>query len=90
MKHGWITWALLITGMVLICAYDETMTGVLVLLLAVGIIFAMREIIIRDTCREAAEEEAERMADELFMEMMENTEYHVQYDRFVVLGKGFK
>ena len=90
MKHGWLTWALLIAGLVLICAYDETMTGVLVLLLAVGIIFAMREAIIRDTCREEAEEEAERMADELYNDMMENTEYHVQYDRFVVLGKGFK
>lgn len=84
-----LIYAALIAGTVLVCVFNEVMAGVVVLVSAIGIIAIMRDKIVREIYHEEAAEEAERMADELYNDMMENTEYHVQYDRFVVLGKGY-
>ena len=85
-----LIYAALIAGTVLVCAFNETFAGVLVLLSALIAIAIMRDKLARAIYHEEAVEEAERMADELYNDMVENTEYHVQYDRFVVLGKGYK
>jgi hypothetical protein len=39
---------------------------------------------------EEAAEEAERMAEQRYQDMVASTEYHVVYDRYVVLGKGYQ
>lgn len=85
-----LIYAALIAGTVLVCAFNETFAGVLVLFAAIIIIFMMRERLVRETYREEADEEGDRLAEERFEEMVENTEYHVHFDQYVVLGKGYK
>ena len=87
-----LIWALLIAGTVLCCVFNEILAGVIVLVAAIIAIFIMREILIRETYREEADEDGDRMADERFEEMVENatTQYRVHYDRYVVLGKGYQ
>ena len=90
MKHGWITRALLIAGTVLCCVFNECLSGVLILIAAIIAIFIMREILIRETYREEAVEEAERMAEQRYQDMVAHTHYHVEYRKYIGLGKGYK
>lgn len=85
-----ILYAALIAGTLMICVFNIVFFGVLVLFAALVAIAIMREILIRETYREEAEEDADRMADEEYEALIESTEYHVHFDRYIVLGKGFK
>ena len=85
-----LIYAALIAGTSLVCVFNEIFAGVLVLVAAVIIIFLMRERLLRETYREEADEEGDRLAEERFEEMVENTEYHVYFEQYVVLGKGYK
>ena len=85
-----ILYIALIAGTLMICVFNEVMAGVVVLVSAIGIIAIMRDKLVREVYHEEAVEESDRMADARYREEIENTEYHVMYDRYVVLGKGYK
>lgn len=85
-----IVYLLLIIGTVLCCAFQEIMAGVVLLVAAIGLIAVLWVRFLADVLADEAEEEAERIAQERFDEMVETTEYHVEYRRYVCLGKGYK
>lgn len=85
-----LLYAAIAAGTALVCIFNEVMAGVVVLVSAIGIIAIMRDKLVRGIYHEEAVEESDRMAEERFEEMVENTEYHVVYDRYVVLGKGYQ
>ena len=85
-----ITYLLLIIGTALCCVFSDTLAGIVVLIAGVGIIAVLWIRFIAAVLLDEAKEEAERLAEERFQEMVENTEYHVEYRRYVCLGKGFK
>lgn len=61
------------------------------LLLVLGVIAKalMWVLAMREAYESSTEEEADRLADERFREMCDNTEYRVHYDRYIVCGKGY-
>lgn len=61
----------------------------LVLVSTVIALAVMWVLAMRHTYKSSAKEDGERIADERFREMCENTEYRVHYDRFIVCGKGY-
>ena len=74
----------------MICVFNEVMAGVVVLVSAIGIIAIMRDKLVREVYHEEAVEESDRMAEQRYQDMVASTEYHVVYDRYVVLGKGYQ
>ena len=62
----------------------------LLLVCAVIAMALMWVIDMKHTYESSAKEDAERIADERFREMCENTEYRVHYDRYIVCGKGYQ
>jgi predicted membrane protein len=80
---------LFLIGAVLLAFDCMTIAGVIVILLAVGILVDMYVAMMREVYYEEAQEEAERMAEERFNEMINNTEYRVWWHSYVGLGKGF-
>ena len=85
-----ITYALLAVGTAIVCAYNDILAGVILLTAFIGIVAVLWVRFIADVLSDEAEEEAERIAQERFDEMVENTEYHVEYRQYVGLGKGYK
>lgn len=85
-----ITYLLLIIGTVICCVFSDTLAGIVVLIAGVGIIAVLWIRFIAAVLLDEAKEEAERLAEERYREMVENTEFHVEYRRYVCLGKGFK
>lgn len=85
-----ITWALLAVGTAIVCAYSDILAGVILLTAFIGIVAALWVRFIADVLADEAEEEAERIAQERFDEMVENTEYRVEYQKYIGLGKGYK
>jgi hypothetical protein len=85
-----LIYAALIAGTVLVCAFNETFAGVLVLFSALIAIAIMRDKIAREIYREEAAEEAERMAEQRYQDMVAHTHYHVEYRKYIGLGKGYK
>jgi uncharacterized protein (UPF0212 family) len=85
-----IVYLLLGIGTALCCAFNEVMAGVVLLAAAIGLIAVLWVRFLADVLADEAEEEAERIAQERFDEMVENTEYHVEYRQYVGLGKGYK
>lgn len=85
-----IVYLLLIIGTVICCVFSDTLAGIVVLIAGVGIIAVLWIRFIAAVLLDEAKEEAERLAEERFDEMVENTEYHVEYRQFVGLGKGYK
>lgn len=62
-----------------------------IVMVAAGWILALFWVIdMKHTYESSAQEDAERLADERFREMCENTEYRVHYDRYIVCGKGYQ
>lgn len=84
-----LIYAALIAGTVLVCAFNETFAGVLVLLSALIAIAIMRDKLARAIYHEEAAEEAERMAEQRYQDMVAHTHYHIEYKRYVALGKGY-
>lgn len=85
-----ILYIALIAGTLMICVFNEVMAGVVVLVSAIGIIAIMRDKLVREVYHEEAVEESDRMAEQRYQDMVASTEYHVVYDRYVVLGKGYQ
>lgn len=77
-------------GTLICCAFNEIMAGVLLLLAAVGVIAGLWLKMQRETDRDEVEERAERLAEERYQEMVDNTEYHIEFKRYVGLGKGYE
>ena len=85
-----ITYLLLIIGTALCCAFNYTLAAVILLICFIGILSVKWIRFYAAILRDEAEEEAERRAEERFQEMVDNTEYHVEFRQYVGLGKGFK
>ena len=85
-----LLYAAIAAGTAIVCIFNEVMAGVVVLVSAIGIIAIMRDKLVRGIYHEEAAEEAERMAEQRYQDMVASTEYHVVYDRYVVLGKGYQ
>lgn len=80
-----IMFTLLAVGELLLLKYDETMSGVVFLAVALGIISIMAIKYNYMIAQEEIEDRAEELADEMF----ENAEYHVEYESYIGLGKGY-
>ena len=85
-----IVYLLLIIGTVICCVFSDTLAGIVVLIAGVGIIAVLWIRFIAAVLLDEAKEEAERLAEERFQEMVDTTEYHVEFRQFVGLGKGYK
>ncbi len=85
-----LLYAAIAAGTALVCIFNEVMAGVVVLVSAIGIIAIMRDKLVWEIYHEEAVEESDRMAEQRYQDMVASTEYHVVYDRYVVLGKGYQ
>lgn len=85
-----ITYALLAIGTAIVCAYNDILAGVILLTAFIGIVAVLWVRFIADVIADEADERAEEIAEERYREMVENTEYHVEYRQYVGLGKGYK
>lgn len=85
-----LLYAAIAAGITLLCVYSTVILGVVILISAIGIMVIMRDKLSLAVYHEEAVEEAERMAEQRYQDMVASTEYHVVYDRYVVLGKGYK
>ena len=72
-----IVTALLLTGTALLTRHSTVMAGVLLILTAIGTLTVLYIRIMRDVYREEADEQAERMAEQRYQEMIDSTEYRV-------------
>lgn len=90
MKRDRITYTLLAIGTAIVCAYNDILAGVILLTAFVGIAAVLWVRFIADVLSDEAAERAEEMAQARYQELIENTEYHVEYRQFVGLGKGYK
>jgi hypothetical protein len=57
--------------------------------LGVAIIALFWVLTMKRAYESSAKEDAERIAEEMFREMCESTEYHVQYAQYILCGKGY-
>lgn len=85
-----ITYALLAVGTAIVCAYSDILAGVILLTAFICWLAVSWVRFYADMLRDESEERAEEIAEERYQEMIENTEYHVEYRQFVGLGKGYK
>lgn len=85
-----VAYLLIAAGTLICCAFNEVMAGVLLLLAAVGVMAGMWLRLQRETDRDEIEERIERLAEERYQEMLSNTEYRVEFKRYVGLGKGYE
>lgn len=85
-----LLYAAIAAGTALVCIFNEVMAGVVVLVSAIGIIAIMRDKLVREIYNEEAAEEAERMAEQRYQDMVAHTHYHVEYRKYIGLGKGYK
>ena len=61
-----------------------------IVLVVVGWIAAAAWVIgMKHAYESSTKEEGERIAEQRFREMCENTEYHVQYAQYILCGKGY-
>ena len=85
-----LLYAAIAAGTALVCIFNEVMAGVVVLVSAIGIIAIMRDKLVRGIYHEEAVEEAERMAEQRYQDMVAHTHYHVEYRKYIGLGNGYK
>lgn len=85
-----ITWALLAVGTAIVCAYNDILAGVILLTAFIGIVAVLWVRFIADVLADEAEEEAERIAQERFEAYIGSTEFRVDEQRYIGLGKGYK
>ena len=63
--------------------------AVFIYALVIAIIALYWVLTMKRTYESSAREDAERIAEQRFREMCENTEYHVQYAQYILCGKGY-
>lgn len=85
-----LLYAAIAAGTALVCIFNEVMAGVVVLVSAIGIMVIMRDKIVREIYHEEAVEESDRMAEQRYQDMVAHTHYHVEYRKYIGLGKGYK
>lgn len=85
-----ITYALLAVGTALVCAYNDILAGVVLLTAFIGIVAALWVRFIADVLSDVAEEEAERIAQERYQAYIDSTDFRVDEQRYIGLGKGYK
>lgn len=85
-----LLYAAIAAGIALLCVYSTVILGVVILISAIGIMVIMRDKIARAVYHEEAVEEAERMAEQRYQDMVAHTHYHVEYRKYIGLGKGYK
>lgn len=85
-----IVYLLLIIGTAVCCAYQEWLAALILLVVFLGILAALWVRFIAGVLSDEADERAEEIAEERYREMVESTEYHVEYRQYVGLGKGYK
>ena len=85
-----LLYAAIAAGTALVCIFNEVMAGVVVLVSAIGIIAIMRDKLVREIYHEEAVEESDRMAEQRYRDMVAHTHYHVEYRKYIGLGKGYK
>ena len=85
-----LLYAAIAAGITLLCVYSTVILGVVILISAIGIMVIMRDKLAREVYSEEAAEEAERMAEQRYQDMVAHTHYHIEYKRYVMLGKGYK
>lgn len=80
----------ILAGTALCCAYNHTLAAVILLVSFVCICAVLWVKLIADVLADEADEDADRRAEERYQELIDSTEYHVEYRQFVGLGKGYK
>lgn len=68
---------------------EQVYLAAMMLVIGVIAIALMWVLAMREAYESSTEEEADRLADERFREMCDNTEYRVYYDRYIVCGQGY-
>ena len=66
------------------------MAGAVLLCCGIAAMALMWVLAMREAYDSSTREEAERLADERFREMCENTEYRVHFDKYIVCGQGYQ
>lgn len=85
-----IVYALLAIGTAIVCAYNDILAGVILLTAFIGIVAALWVRFFADVLADEAEEEAERIAQERFEAYIDSTEFRVDEQRYIGLGKGYQ
>lgn len=85
-----ITYTLLAVGTALVCAYNDILAGVVLLTAFIGIVAVLWVRFIADVLSDEAEEEAERIAQERYQAYIDSTDFRVDEQRYIGLGKGYK
>lgn len=85
-----ITWALLAIGTALTCQFAQTLAAVILLVCFVGILAVLWLRQQRSDDRDEIEERAEKLAQERYLEYIASTEFRVDEQRYIGLGKGYK
>lgn len=80
---------MLLGGMALLTRHSTVMAGVLLIVSAICVLAVLYIRLMRDVYREEADEEADRMAELRYQEMLDHTEYRVWWQSYVGLGKGY-
>ena len=80
----------LLAGTALCCAYNHVLAAVILLVSFVCICAVLWVRMIADLLADAADEDADRLAEEMFQEMCETAEYHIHSDQYILCGKGYK
>lgn len=84
-----ITYALLAISTAVVCAYNDTLAGVILLTAFIGIVAVLWVRFIADVLADEAREDAERMAEERFEAYIGSIEYRVTIPKLIALGKGY-
>lgn len=82
--------AALLAGTTLCCAYNHVLAAVILLVSFVCVCAVIWVRMIADMLADASDEDADRLAEEMFREMCETAEYHISSDQYILCGKGYK
>lgn len=85
-----IVYALLAIGTAIVCAFNEIMAGIVLLVAAIGLIAVLWVRFIADVIADEAEERAEEIAEERFQAFIDSAEFRVDEQRYIGLGKGYQ
>lgn len=85
-----ITLVLLAIGTAIVCAYNDILAGVILLTAFIGIVAVLWVRFIADVLADEADERAEELAQERFEAYIDSTDFRVDEQRYIGLGKGYK
>lgn len=84
-----IVYLLLVIGTALVCAYNDILAGVILMVAFIGIVAVLWVRFYASIIEDDAEERAEEMAQERFEAYIDGIEYRVTVQQAIVCGKGY-